>query len=111
MSVKTVALAVALAMSLPASLASAAEWKFNVVNKSNTPANEFRTREDGEWSENWISERIEPGDSFDMDFGTDKGNCTVRTQIHFTDGSYFDANVDYCKVHTLYIYENRLTWE
>jgi len=111
MSVKSVAVAVALVMSLFAGPAGAAEWKFEVVNKSRTAANEFRTREDGQWSENWISARIEPGDSFDMDFGTDKGDCTVRTQIHFTDGSYFDANVDYCKVHTLYIYENRLTWE
>ena len=32
-----------------------------------------------------------------MDFGTDKGDCEVRTEIRFTDGSYFDADVDYCK--------------
>ncbi len=95
-----------------ASGASAGEhWKFNVVNKSNVAAVEFRTQEDGEWSANWIKDRIEPGDKFDMDFGTDKGDCTVRTQIHFTDGSYFDADVDYCKVSTLYIYDNKLTWD
>ena len=70
---------------------------------------EFRTQEDGEWSSNWISDRVEPGDTFDMDFGTDKGNCTVRTQIRFTDGSYFDANVNYCNVGTLYIFDHRLT--
>ena len=61
--------------------ANAASWKFKVYNKSNTAAVEFRTQEDGEWSSNWISDRIEPGDYFDMDFGTDKGDCTVRTQI------------------------------
>lgn len=85
------------------------EWKFKVVNKGTLPAIEFRTQEDGEWSSNWISERVEPGDTFDMDFGTDKGDCTVRTQIRFTDGSYFDANVNYCNVSTLYIFDNRLT--
>jgi hypothetical protein len=90
---------------------AAEHWKFNVVNKSNVAAVEFRTQENGEWSANWIKERIEPGDKFDMDFGTDKGDCTVRTQIHFTDGSYFDADVDYCKVSTLYIYDNKLTWD
>ena len=84
-------------------------WKFNVVNKSQTAAIEFRTQEDGEWSQNWIKDRIEPGDTFDMDFGTDKGDCTVRTEIRFTDGSYFDADVDYCKVSTLYIHEDKLT--
>jgi hypothetical protein len=89
--------------------ASAGEWKFTVVNKGNLPAIEFRTREDGEWSSNWISERVEPGDSFEMDFGTSEGECTVRTQIRFTDGSYFDANVNYCKISTLYIHDTRLT--
>jgi len=84
-------------------------WKFNVVNKSETAAIEFRTQEDGEWSSNWIKDRIEPGDTFDMDFGTDKGDCAVRTQIRFTDGSYFDTDVDYCKVSTLYIHEHKLT--
>jgi hypothetical protein len=84
-------------------------WKFAVVNKSETAAIEFRTQEDGEWSSNWIKDRIEPGDTFNMDFGTDKGDCTVRTEIRFTDGSYFDADVDYCKVSTLYIHETKLT--
>jgi hypothetical protein len=88
--------------------ANAASWKFKVYNKSETAAIEFRTQEDGEWSSNWISERIEPGDHFDMDFGTDKGDCTVRTQIRFTDGTHFDANVNYCKISNLYIYENKL---
>ncbi len=84
-------------------------WKFSVVNKSQTAAIEFRTQEDGEWSSNWIKDRIEPGDAFDMDFGADSGDCTVRTEIRFTDGSYFDADVDYCKVSTLYIHEDKLT--
>jgi hypothetical protein len=84
-------------------------WKFAVVNKSQTAAIEFRTQEDGEWSSNWIKDRIEPGDAFDMDFGADNGDCTVRTEIRFTDGSYFDADVDYCKVTTLYIHEDKLT--
>lgn len=94
-------------------LAAAAdkEWKFDVVNKSNTAAVEFRTQEDGEWSENWISKRIEPGDEVELDFETDEGNCTVRTQIRFVDGSYFDADVDYCKASLLEVYENKLLWK
>lgn len=105
-------LASALVMAALTSAASAGDhWKFSVVNKSNVAAVEFRTQEDGAWSANWIKDRIEPGDKFEMDFGTDKGDCTVRTQIHFTDGSYFDADVDYCKVSTLYIYDNKLTWD
>jgi len=86
-------------------------WKFNIVNQSKTAALEFRTQENGEWSSNWISDRIQPGDTFNMDFGTSKGDCSVRTQIHFADGSKFDAPVDYCKVNNLYIHEDNLTWD
>jgi hypothetical protein len=86
-------------------------WKFLIKNKSDHAVVEFRTQEDDEWSSNWISERIEPGDTFDMDFNTNEGSCTVRTQITFTDGSRFDANVDYCKVSTLYLYEDKLRGE
>jgi hypothetical protein len=106
LTVLTAAGAIALA-TVPAHAGS--HWKFSVVNKSETAAIEFRTQEDGDWSSNWIKDRIEPGDSFDMDFGTDKGDCSVRTEIRFTDGSYFDADVDYCKVNTLYIHEDKLT--
>jgi len=94
------------------SLAVAGEhWRFNVVNKSNTAALEFRTQEDGEWSANWIAERIEPGDTFNMDFGASKSDCAVRTQIHFADGSRFDALVDYCKVTNIYIHDDGITWD
>jgi hypothetical protein len=90
---------------------AADQWKFKVVNRSDHPVLEFRTREEGEWSDNWISSRLEPGDRIELDFETSEGKCTVRTQITFTDGSRFDANVDYCKVSTLYLYETRMTWD
>ena len=50
-------------------------------------------------------------DTFNMDFGTSKGDCTVRTQIHFADGSKFDAPVDYCKVNHLYIHDDTISWD
>jgi hypothetical protein len=89
--------------------ADAKEWKFKVVNRGSHPALEFRTREEGEWSENWLERRLAPGATIELDFETDQGSCTVRTQIRFTDGSYFDANVNYCNVSTLYIHDTRLT--
>jgi acetyltransferase-like isoleucine patch superfamily enzyme len=92
--------------------AASAHWRFDLVNKSNVAAVEFRTQVNGSWSPNWIGDRIEPGDKFHMDFGSDMGaDCNVRTEIRFTDGSFFDADVDYCKVTTLYIFDNKLTWE
>lgn len=86
-------------------------WYFDVENDSNGTVNEFRTQEDGEWSENWLSNRIEPGDKIKLDFETDEGKCEVRTQIQLTDGSYFDAPVDYCKARTLVIQNGTLLWK
>lgn len=86
-------------------------WKFDVVNHGNDSVVEFRTQEEGEWSENWIDTRMEPGDTTTLDFETNEGKCTVRTQIRFTNGSYFDADVDYCKASTLEINNDTLVWK
>ncbi len=86
-------------------------WYFDVENELTGTVNELRTQEDGEWSENWLSDRIEPGDKIKLDFETDEGKCEVRTQIHLVDGSYFDAPVDYCKAKTLVIQDNTLLWK
>jgi hypothetical protein len=86
-------------------------WYFDVQNESNDTVVEFRTQEDGEWSENWLANRIEPGDTIKLDFESDEGKCEVRTQIHLTDGGYFDAPVDYCKAKTLVIQPNTLIWK
>src|ERR1700691_2719986 len=86
-------------------------WKFNVVNNSAIAAVEFRTQANGEWSPNWISDKIEPGDRFNMDFRVINGDCTVRTEIRFADGSKFDAPIDYCKVNNLYIHDGNVSWD
>lgn len=86
-------------------------WYFQVQNESTGTVNEFRTQEDGEWSENWLTTRLEPGDNLKLDFETDEGSCTVRTQIHLVDGTYFDAPVDYCKANTLVIQNGTLIWK
>lgn len=108
-------IAIALAFStLATNVANADDdkhWYFEVENDSNGTVNEFRTQEEGEWSENWLSNRIEPGDKIKLDFETDEGKCEVRTQIHLIDGTYFDAPVDYCKAKTLVIQNNTLLWK
>lgn len=92
-------------------LAQADSWKFNLENLGNTPVIEFRTQEEGEWSENWIEKRIEPGDKVELDFETAEGSCTVRTQVRLVDGAYFDADVDYCKAKNLEILVDKLIWK
>jgi hypothetical protein len=91
--------------------ADTGQWKFNVVNKSNLPIVEFRTKEDGDWSENWISDRIEPGDDVVLDFETSEGDCIVRTQVRYTDGGFFDADVDYCKARIIEVLGETMVWK
>lgn len=98
-------------LSLSAAGARADSWKFNLENQGNAPVVEFRTEEDGEWSENWIEKRIEPGDKVVLDFETSEGNCAVRTQVRLVDGAYFDADVDYCKAKDLEILVDKLVWK
>lgn len=104
------ALAFTLTISQSTGAVAGNHWKFIVVNKSSTAVTSFTTQEDDEWSDNWITEKIRPGDEFTMDFGTDQGDCVVRTKIKFTDGSYFDDDVNYCKVSRLYIHEKSISF-
>ena len=86
-------------------------WVFRIVNKSKLTADGFRTMEDGRWSDNWLHTDIEPDTDWNMDFGHSDGVCTVRTQVHFTDNTYFDYDVDYCKAKTLIIYNKTMKYE
>lgn len=103
--------AAALALFAPAGSADTGQWKFNVINRSNLPIVEFRTKEDGAWSENWIGQRIEPGDDVELDFETSEGDCVVRTQVRYTDGGFFDADVDYCKAKTIEVLGETMIWK
>lgn len=103
--------ALAVALATPA-IGAAKSWKFSLTNNSNKEVVEFRTQEDGEWSENWIDARIEAGDEIELDFETDEGACQVRTQVRFTDGTYFDADVDYCAADKLVIVDDQtMIWK
>lgn len=95
-------------MSAPA---SAGSWKFELHNKTKSTISSFRTKEDGSWSENWLNSKVAGGETFEMDFGSDEGDCVVRTQVTFSDDSYFDYDVDYCKVKALHVYNDEIRGE
>jgi hypothetical protein len=106
----TVGTAAALLMA-SASLASAGSWVFNLENKSESQVTSFRTQEDGNWSQNWLPENVAPGETFDMDFGSDEGECTVRTRIDFTDGTYIDADINYCDITVITVRNKDVVWK
>ena len=96
---------------LSTSAQAAADWVFTITNKSATTIDRFRTQEDGVWSSSWLTNHIEPSDTFNMHFGHADGDCSVRTQIGFEDNTFFDVDVDYCQVEHMDIYEKRITWK
>ncbi len=107
---RRLAAAAALAL-IAASPALAKSWKFELVNRSAASVTTFKTREAGAWSQNWLDENVAPGETFDMDFGTDEGNCTVRTRIEFSDGTYFDSNINYCEANKITVRNKDVVWE
>lgn len=107
---KAVFTGVLIGLVVAASGASANQWLFDLENRSAASITSFRTQESGRWSGNWLEEIVLPGETFVMDFGTDQGDCTVRTRIEFTDNTYVDANIDYCNMSTITVRNNDVVW-
>jgi hypothetical protein len=106
-----VAVTVAASLAFTCQAASAASWKFDVHNNSAVDVVSFATEEGGEWSENWLEENIKPAEVYEMDFGTDEGDCKIRTRIEFSDSTYVDAPIDYCKAKNIYVRNNDVQWK
>jgi hypothetical protein len=92
--------------------ASAANWPFELHNKSRSEVVSFWTQEDGKWSDDWLGdEMVAPGETYEMDFNTDEGECEVRTRITFGDDTYVDTKIDYCEVSNIYVNKNNVTFD
>jgi hypothetical protein len=64
-----------------AATAAAGTYKFNLHNESSRCVIDgFQTYEDGEWSEDWMDFKLKPGETAEMDWGTDEGDCVVRSR-------------------------------
>jgi hypothetical protein len=90
---------------------AAKSWKFELHNNSAAQILTFRTQEDGQWSDNWLPENVKPGETYEMDFGTDEGECEVRTRISFSDDTYVDAKIDYCNANNIYVRNDDVKWD
>lgn len=88
----------------------AKEWKFDLVNKSAASVLSFKTLDGRRWSKNWLEENVAPGETFVMDFGTDEGDCTVKTRIEFSDDTHVEADIDYCSASTITVRNSGIVW-
>lgn len=95
-----------------ASAALADTYKFTLHNRSSGYViNGFRTFEDGKWSKNWIDFTLKAGESAEMDWGTDEGNCVVPFRVSWVGYETEQFKVDWCKVSNIYMKDQGFTWD
>ncbi len=90
------------------------EYDFNLYNRTNGwVLNGFYTREDGVWSKNWLSRKLQPGKFFRMTWNTvsNDGACVVPFKATWDD--YDEAEVytlDWCKgIKSVYLKDDTFT--
>lgn len=90
------------------------EYDFDLYNRtSGWVLNGFYTNEDGKWSKNWLSAKLQPGKSFHMmwNSASDTGACVVPFKLTWDD--YDSAEIyklDWCKgIKNVYLKDNTFT--
>lgn len=90
------------------------EYDFDLYNRtSGWVLNGFYTKEDGKWSKNWLSTKLQPGKSFRMVWSSasNEGACVVPFKATWDD--YDEAEVyslDWCKgIKSVYLKDTTFT--
>ena len=99
-----------LLVALLATPALASSYKFTLDNKSQYPITGFQTYEDGKWS-TWSNVGVGPGESQVMDWNTDSGDCVVPFRIIYKDVETEQYKVDWCKISTITVHDDKVTAE
>lgn len=94
-----------------------AEGYFQVYNNtdSNTVVGFYTNDGDG-WSDNWLSERLRPGDNVRATFHANTGPCEQTFQVGWlgTDGSEVmddPVSIDICEASNVYLDDNEMYYD
>ena len=76
----------------------------------------FYTNDGNDWSENWLSGPLEPGDSASAEFNADSGNCAQTFQIGWLgddDSEVLDdpIDIDICEASNVYLDDNEIYYD
>lgn len=112
------ALICALMATTPVLAQSGATGVFTIVNDTEGHTlTGFYTSEDGNaFSDNWLSEPLEPGDSAEATFEADTGACTqyfIAGWLSDGGGEVEDdvTEIDICAASVVYLGDNEITFE
>ena len=93
---------------LAATPALADSYKFTMHNESKYAISGFQTYEDGKWS-TWSGVSIAPGETQEMDWDSDAGDCEVPFRIIYKDVETEQYTVDWCKIKNVRVHDDSVT--
>lgn len=90
---------------------------FTVHN--DTPGNTvvgFYTNDGAGWSTNWLSEKLEPGDTTKMEFTKGGGACKQTLRVGWLSKSGGEVKdkpigIDICQTTNVYLHDNEITFD
>ena len=90
------------------------EYDFDLYNRtSGWVLNGFYTKEDGKWSKNWLSVKLQPGKSFHMvwNSASNEGDCVVPFKATWDDYDKPEVyKLDWCKgIKSVYLKDDTFT--
>jgi hypothetical protein len=90
------------------------EYDFDLYNRTNGwVLNGFYTKENGKWSKNWLTSKLQPGKVFRMMWSSasDEGACVVPFKVTWDDYDQAeDYSLDWCKgIKAVYLKDTTFT--
>jgi hypothetical protein len=102
---------VLLAFTVLPGLATAADYKFHLYNKTTKyTIKGFQTYENEKWS-TWTGVALAPGEDQNMNWGANEGSCTVPFRIVYEEIQTEQYSVDWCKVKNIYVTDDNVTYD
>lgn len=76
----------------------------------------FYTNDGSGWSTNWLSKKIAPGDSSEMEFTKPGGKCKQKLRVGWLGKSGGEVqddpiNIDICDATNVYLHDNKITYD
>ncbi len=103
----------ALAVLMVASLARAEQSHrtIEVINDSALKVTSYKTERNDAWSDNLLGQPVEAHAHRQVDFAVESGDCRAWTRIDFSDGTYVDADMDYCTTSQITVTFRGISWK
>jgi hypothetical protein len=85
--------------------------RLSLANDSALQVTSFKTERNDVWSDNLLATPLGPRARRKMDFAVESGDCRAWTRIDFSDGTYVDADIDYCSTSRITVTFRGISWK